>query len=59
MSPEATATALGTEIYNLRTELSSYDTNIRAKINELDVSSQTSLAALQALHHCIRTPRQR
>jgi len=49
-APEATATALGTEIYNLRTELSSYDTNIRAKINELDVSSQTSLMALQSLH---------
>ena len=49
-APETATTALGVEIYNFRTELSSYGAGVRTKINELDASCKTSLTALPLLH---------
>jgi len=49
-APETATTALGAEIFNLRTELSSYDASVRAKINELYASCKSSLTALQMVH---------
>ena len=49
-APETATTALGAEIFNLRSEPPSYDTNLQAKVVELDGSCKTSLAALQLLH---------
>ena len=46
-APETTTTALGADVYKLGTGLSSYDECIRARMNELDASRKTSLAAFE------------
>ena len=46
-APQTAAGFLGANTYQLRTELSSYDNGINARMSELDASCRPSLAALE------------
>ena len=48
-TPEAVTATLGSDIFALRSELSSYDESVGTMMQELDASCKTSLAALEII----------